>query len=173
MANRVLRANGLPHGNPGRPPVKPQKQLSSCAYFRSGYAFQNADTAMVTPLLQGASSTVNLTLLSRESNVPFFPGATHDQEEACGGMGITERINNCFFGLLDDFSTEMLPSQEDIDKLSATCALTTDAVKPFQQKCCHKVKVYTRNNPDPELKPIIRLDMVRRRRPPAARPPAR
>ena len=62
-------------------------------YFRSGYAFKNADPSLVTPLLQGASSTVNLTLLSRESSVPFFPGATHAQEEVCGGMGITERIN--------------------------------------------------------------------------------
>lgn len=170
--NRALKSNGQPRGNPERPPAKPQKQLSSCVYFRSGYAFQNADLAMVTPLLQGASSTVNLTLLSRESNVPFFPGATHEQEEVCGGMGITERINSCFFGLLDDFSTELLPSQDDINKLSATCASTNDELKPFQQKCCHKVKVHTRDDPDPELRPIIRLDMVRRRcrRPPAVRP---
>ena len=48
---------------------------------------------MVTPLLQGASSVVNLTLRSRESSVPCFPGATREQEEVCGGMGITERIN--------------------------------------------------------------------------------
>lgn len=92
-ANRLLSSSARPLGNPSRPPTKANASLSSCVYFRSGYAFQNADLSLVTPLLQGSSSTVNLTLLSRESNVPFFPGATHAQEEVCGGMGITERIN--------------------------------------------------------------------------------
>ena len=168
VINRLLRPNGLPHGNPGRPRTSPQKQLSSCVYFRSGYAFQNADLTMVTPLLQGASSVVNLTLLSRESNVPFFPGASREQEEVCGGMGITERINKCFFGLLDDFSDTLLPSEQDIVQMSATCASTNDELIPTRQTCCHKIKVYTNKNQEPELRSIIRLDMVRRPPPPPA-----
>ena len=82
----------------------------------------------------------------------------------------------CFFGLLDDFSDALLPTQQDIDKLSDVCASTDEALKPLQQTCCHKVGIKRRGTGDAplaasDLKPIIRLDMVRR--PPAARPPAR
>ena len=81
----------------------------------------------------------------------------------------------CFFGLLDDFSDALLPTQQDIDKLSDVCASTDEALKPLQQTCCHKVGIKRRGTGDAplaasDLKPIIRLDMVRRL---PARPPAR
>jgi hypothetical protein len=61
----------------------------------------------------------------------------------------------------------LLPTQQDIDKLSDVCASTDVALKPLQQTCCHRVGIKLRGDgPDAlgasELKPIIRLDMVRR-----------
>lgn len=156
-----VSATGTPGGNPEHP--RKRAPMSSCLYFRSGFAFEKASLDQVSPILGGAATTVDLTLNTESASVPLFPEATSNQEEAvCQQMAMSERINLCFFGIGNDFSPTMLPTADDIAKLATTCAGGNELEdEQTLVECCQKAEIQS-ETAAPRFGAIIRLDLASR-----------
>lgn len=67
------------------------------------------------------------------------------------------RINDCFFGLIDDYEDELLPTLDDIRRLATICA-NDNPVFEIRRKteCCSKISL-----DDQPLVSVIRFDLLR------------
>ena len=72
-------------------------------------------------------------------------------------MLFLRRINECFFGLINDYEDELLPTLDDLERLAIICA-NDDPLFEVRRKteCCSKISL-----DDGPLISVIRMDLVR------------
>lgn len=164
--NYFLRLESLGYSRPdrslGRSSTSPKhgNPIDSCLFFRKGFSLSNADLNLSSPVIQGSSRSVNLTLDASSASVPLFPGADPDDTLTCGAESLMELSQFCYFGLELDFQTSFVPNQQHIETLSSVCA-DPGGAPSIRQRCCHLVEATPQGGGEQTFRTMIRLDLVR------------